>query len=90
MTYTWYTDPRMLAAGNARGLAGGDPDAMPVSPPRTVRGSGAPAQPAPGRTRQTAADLGLTEDQLADLHRAARAHLRHPNRKFTLRRAGAR
>ena len=29
----WWTDPRMLAAGNARSLPGGDPDRMPVSPP---------------------------------------------------------
>lgn len=28
----WWTDTRMLAAGNARRLTGGDPMAMPVSP----------------------------------------------------------
>jgi hypothetical protein len=28
----WWTDPRMLAAGNARGMAGGDPDALTASP----------------------------------------------------------
>ncbi len=34
----WHTDSRMLAAGNARGIDGGDPDAMPISPagPRAI------------------------------------------------------
>lgn len=28
----WHTDPRMLAAGNARTLAGGEPLAIPANP----------------------------------------------------------
>jgi hypothetical protein len=31
--YEWTTDTRMLAAGNTRGLVGGDAAALPVSPP---------------------------------------------------------
>lgn len=34
----WWTDPRMLAAGNVRDIPGGDPDRLPVnpSPPRPL------------------------------------------------------
>ncbi len=43
MTYDWTTDPLMLAAGNARGLPGGDPDAMDGSPTAgRIVGTGTP------------------------------------------------
>jgi hypothetical protein len=41
MSYLWSRDSRMLAAGNARTLKGGDSDRMPVSPTAgAVTGSG--------------------------------------------------
>ena len=60
MAYDYTTDPRMLAAGNARGLPGGDPDAMEVSPT-----AGAVA----GSTGLTADHPTLTQAYLADLKR---------------------
>lgn len=66
--YVWHTDPLMLAAGNVRGLPGGDPLTI-----------AAPVRP----TRRPAPDLGLTAEQLADLRRATRSRLLHPNRRWS-------
>lgn len=74
MTYDYTTDPRMLAAGNARGLAGGDRDAMPVSPTagRVVGSTGVRPAPAgtraigaaPTRTRRPNPRARITDDDL--------------------------
>jgi hypothetical protein len=78
MTTPWYLDSRMLAAGNARGLAGGDPFAAPAAT--------APKPDAAARRRR-ADELGLSADELADLVAAGRARLAHPNRTFSPRRS---
>lgn len=67
MTSPWHLDTAMLAAGNPRGLDGGDPDALPCSPPGPTSRMSLPP---------------ITADELAAVRAAAYARLKHPNRKY--------
>jgi hypothetical protein len=65
MSYDWSTDQRMLAAGNARALAGGDRDAMPISPTAgAVAGSGG-VQAIPGQLALPVGPIGAARQKAA-------------------------
>lgn len=82
----WWTDPRMLAAGNARGIPGGDPNFPVVSDPRTVPGSTSmtPTVRVPdlstlsGDLNAHAEHLGIPVEDLVAARRSAGRH-RQPN-----------
>lgn len=82
----WYHDTRMLAAGNARAIPGGDPAAMPVSPaaPDGSHPAVAPRDLA-GDLNASAARLGVDVTDLIRLRRELGIAGRHRRDGFATR-----